>query len=378
MIAIFLITALLIVLYLAYPLWLWACGSLQPEEEIPGPEIQGVSLILLSYNGNQYLERKIEFILDELSGFQSYELIIIDDNSSDGSKEIIEEFRGRRNIKIVLKSERRGIPHSMNLGVALAAYRYIVFCDQRQKLSPRIIRKIVEPLRISSVGAVSSCITQCDKRNKLSIFRKHENLIKSIESKSGCLIGVYGPLYAVRKECYMVIPEHIILDDLFLSLKILRTKHIKLIDDCRIFDDSFSHLYNYRRTRRYLLGLMQILREESLLSNLRNKQLIMLLWHKYLRLLIPPFLVISYLGTGICSISAIGYLPVFVFLTITLLLSFLPPVFTFQFILKNLVRFSLFYFIAIPDILFISIFNRSASLKKQQSGRAFGILKATD
>lgn len=89
----------------------------------------------------------------------------------------------------------------------------------------------------------------------------------------------------------------------------------------------------------------------------------MLLWHKYLRLLIPPFLVISYLGSGICSIFSIGYLPVFVFLTLALLLSLLPAFFTFQFILKNLVRFSFFYFIAIPEIMIRLLFRKKSACK---------------
>lgn len=363
MITIYLLTALLILLYLAYPLWLKACGTVQPEDESPEPDIQNISLVLLSYNGLQYLKEKVDFLLSELSGFQHYDFIIIDDNSTDGSKEFLKQFSNKKNITVILKSEHKGIPHSMNLGVTLATSRYIVFCDQRQKLSSRILHKIVGPLRSPSVGAVSSCISQYDKKNKISFFREHENFMKAIESNCGCLIGVYGPLYAVRKECYPIIPEHIILDDLFLSIKVLRTKQIRLLGDCRIFDDSFSRLYDYQRTRRYLHGLLQILKEESLLNHLNNRQLIMLLWHKYLRLLIPPFLVISYLGSGICSIFSIGYLPVFVFLTLALLLSLLPAFFTFQFILKNLVRFSFFYFIAIPEIMIRLLFRKKSACK---------------
>ena len=112
---IYLITALLIILYLIYPLWLTLYSSSQSEGEIETVEINSVSLILLSYNGQQYLSEKINFLMKELSCFQNHELIIIDDNSTDGSKKILDNFRNIKNIRIVLKDEHKGIPHSMNM-----------------------------------------------------------------------------------------------------------------------------------------------------------------------------------------------------------------------------------------------------------------------
>lgn len=351
MITIFLITGFLILLYLAYPGWLMAITAEKPENEKETGDISSVSLVLLSFNGIDYLKGKVNFLLKELSCFQNYELIIIDDDSTDGSKEYLNSLRVTDQIRIICKPGQKGIPHSMNLGVEKAKYDYIIFCDQRQKLSEHILQRIVEPLKNKNTGAVSGCICHLDKENKCSFIRKHENFIKAKESRAGSLIGVYGPFYAIKKQCYTVIPDYIILDDLYLSIRILRTKQIEIREDCRIIDESFSYLNDYKRTRRYVSGFLQLLKEKTIFSDLNNKQKIMLLWHKYLRLFIPIFLFLSYVNAGIMILEGIGYVILFSFLTALLVISFLPGRFSIQFRMKNLIRINILYFIALFDIL---------------------------
>ena len=90
MIVIFGITALLILLYLSYPLWLllFSTRGLEKGSE----EINSVSLIILSYNGEKYLKKKINFLIREISCFQQYELIIVDNNSTDETKSVVEKY----------------------------------------------------------------------------------------------------------------------------------------------------------------------------------------------------------------------------------------------------------------------------------------------
>jgi poly-beta-1,6-N-acetyl-D-glucosamine synthase len=345
MIAIFIITGLLVLLYLVYPLWLMVAVPRRPDEMDTG-EITGVSLVLLSYNGKEYLKDKVKFLIRELSVFQQYELIIIDDNSTDGSKEELNSFRGNSNIKIVTKTRWKGIPDSMNTAVNLAKYEYIIFCDQRQKLSDNIIQRLVQPLRCKDIGAVSGCISHLDQQNRYSMIRRLENFIKSKESRAGSLIGVYGPLYAIKKACYSAIPDNIILDDLYLSLRILKTRQIRLLKDCRIFDENFSTLNDYKRARKYVSGFLQIMKEKSLVYNLNMKQKIMLAWHKYLRLFVPVFLFLCYVSAGVLAFKGVEYILIFSILTIIGLISFIPGTFRF----KNLVRINILYFIALLDV----------------------------
>ena len=327
-----------------------------PQHETEAEEINSVSVILLSYNGKQYLNEKINFLISELSAFELNELIIIDDHSTDGSAELLDNFRNIENVRVIFKSNHRGIPFSMNLGIATAKYESVIFCDQRQRLSETIIKKIVEPLKYKDVGAVSGCISNMERDNHCSIIRRHENSLKIKESRAGSLIGVYGPFYAIKKQCYTSIPENIILDDLYLSLKILKSKKVVLQDDCQISDECFFDLYDYKRTKRYLAGLLQILNDKSIIKELNLKHLTMLIWHKYLRLLIPISLFLSYITLGLYAIWEIEFQILFSFFTVAIILAVLPFRFFTLVKLRNIIRLNVLYFIALIDLLTTGFF----------------------
>jgi len=350
-IILFSLTTIIILLYMAYPLWLTFAGPEKSRGEKEMEEITGVSVILLSCNGKNYLNEKINFLLRELSCFESHELIIIDDNSRDGSVDLLRTFVQVDHIKVIYNAKQEGIPFSMNLGIVNAKYEYVIFCDQRQKLSDNILKRIVEPLKYHNVGAVSGCISHLDLEQKCSFIRSHENFLKMKESKTGNLIGVYGPFYAIKKQYYFPIPDHIILDDLYLSLKILTSKQIELRKDCQIIDDDFSMLYDYKRIKRYLTGFIQILKDEKIISGLSNNQKIMLIWHKYLRLLIPLLIFLCYLVTGIMAINRIEYLIIFCIFSSIGLLSVLTIRIRCWITPLHLLRMNILYFFGLIDLL---------------------------
>ncbi len=367
MIIIIAITLFLALLYLIYPLWLDWILAVEPISNSESKPINDVSIIYLSYNGSPYLLAKINFLLRELSAFEKFELIIIDDYSTDGSIDFLKKIKTLPHVNVLFNNKHQGIPFSMNSGVSSAKYNYIVFCDQRQELSDGILHRIIRPLESEDVGAVSCCISAMDKERKCSFFRKHENFLKLKESMTGNLMGVYGPLYAIKKECYYPIPPDIILDDLYLSLNILKSKQIRLAEHCEVVDDNFELLYDYDRTKRYLMGLLQILKYHSLINKLNLKQRTMLAWHKYLRLIIPLFIISSFAALGILSFRNNVCLILFCMLTVLLLTSVLPTVCKLQTIIKHFLKISIFYTVAFADIILHQLFFNGSELIKLKS-----------
>jgi glycosyltransferase involved in cell wall biosynthesis len=346
----------LLILYFAYPILLGLFRSKDvPEKTISS--IDAVTLVYLSFNGRKYIEEKVNFLLNELSEFPRYELIIIDDCSTDGSQIVLDKYKNLKDVKIIQKSIHKGIADSMNLAVSQADYDYLVFCDQRQRLSSHIVKNIIEPLKLKNVGAVSGCLSCLDKNMNESIIRKHENFMKSKESEIGCLIGVYGPFYAIKKRSYVTIPEYIILDDLYLSLNILKNSQIKLDRTCIITDDEFTSLYTYQRTKRYLLGFIQILNDRKLICGLTGKHKLMLFWHKYLRLTFPVLFFATYLSLGFMILNGIQYLLSFLAINILILLSVSSSVFNRKLRFISLIRMNVLYFFALMDIALLSNFK---------------------
>ncbi|WP_293302859.1 glycosyltransferase [Pedobacter sp. UBA4863] len=87
-----------------------------------------VSVIMPSYNSERFIRKAIESVLKQT--YKEWELIIIDDYSTDYSRSIIEEFcKIDTRIKLIINSQNMGVAESRNLGMKNARFDYISFLD---------------------------------------------------------------------------------------------------------------------------------------------------------------------------------------------------------------------------------------------------------
>ena len=85
------------------------------------------SIIIPLYNKAAYVKKAIESVLSQT--FTDYELIIVDDGSTDNSSEIVATtLEGRRNC-LLLKQENAGVSVARNNGVAASEGEYLCFLD---------------------------------------------------------------------------------------------------------------------------------------------------------------------------------------------------------------------------------------------------------
>jgi len=85
-----------------------------------------ISIIIISYNSGKFISRAIESVFAQTFG--DFELIIINDGSTDNTKEIISSFEDNR-IKYFENEANRGIVFSRNRGLKLARGNYIGMLD---------------------------------------------------------------------------------------------------------------------------------------------------------------------------------------------------------------------------------------------------------
>lgn len=115
-----------------------------------------VSLIIPTYNRAPLLGRAIRSVLAQ--SFRNFELLIVDDSSSDNSEEVVRSFLDSR-IRYVRHKTNCGAPAARNTGIRLSRGEYIAFLDSDDELLPDKIevqlRKFQEnPARLSNLGVV--------------------------------------------------------------------------------------------------------------------------------------------------------------------------------------------------------------------------------
>lgn len=91
-------------------------------------EYKGLSLILPVYNEVQAIRIVLEKLLTVLDGIEDpVELIVVDDGSTDGTSDILENFSDR--IKILRDSKNRGYGKTLKKGIRHAAYPVVAITD---------------------------------------------------------------------------------------------------------------------------------------------------------------------------------------------------------------------------------------------------------
>lgn len=107
----------------------------QNLEDMATPEI---SVLMCVYNGEAYLRDAIDSVL--LQTFVNFELLIIDDGSTDGSVDLVNSYSDPR-IRLLRNETNLGLVHTRNKGFAEAHGRYIAILDCDDIANPERLAK---------------------------------------------------------------------------------------------------------------------------------------------------------------------------------------------------------------------------------------------
>lgn len=99
-----------------------------------------VSVIVPIYNVEKYLERCLDSILTQ--SFENFELILVDDGSTDLSGAICDEYAEKDSRIIIFHTQNSGVSSARNLGIGAAKGNYIMFCDGDDCVHPQWIETL--------------------------------------------------------------------------------------------------------------------------------------------------------------------------------------------------------------------------------------------
>jgi glycosyltransferase involved in cell wall biosynthesis len=99
-----------------------------------------VTVVIPVYNREKYVRDAIDSILAQT--FTDFELLVIDDGSTDGSQKVVRSY-GDPRIRLVCNERNQGIPKTRNTGIRLARGEYLAFLDSDDQACPERLRKQV-------------------------------------------------------------------------------------------------------------------------------------------------------------------------------------------------------------------------------------------
>ena len=290
--------------YAGYPLLVLVWARLAPRRFARRDDFEPtVSICLAVHDGASYLERKLESLraLDYPPG--KLEILICLDGSSHETSRVAREMAELDpRISVLSNPVRVGKPAALNRLRLAAKGDVLMMTDVRQTLHPGALRAMLRLLSDPSVGCVSGCLVLGGETGA-SAYWRYERLIRGWEARVGGMVGVSGSLYVVRRADLEELPKDVLLDDMFVPLRIaLAKKCIVLCDEAEAYDEACDDEREFSRKVRTLAGNYQLVAMlPSLLVPGRNPVWFQMVSHKLLRLVCPWALAVVFVASALLA-----------------------------------------------------------------------------
>ena len=197
-----------------------------------------ISFIVPCYNYGHFLTDCVESILKLEGGFD-WELLLIDDASTDNTAEVIPSFSDPR-IRVVTHPINLGHARTMNEGLRSARGRFIARIDPDDRYRPGFLTAVMGKFEtFSEVGLVYGDVALIDERGQITAercdaahggcdFRGNE-LVRLLERNFIC-----APAVIARREAWMQaapVPEHLAFNDWYFTVMMARAHEFYYVDE---------------------------------------------------------------------------------------------------------------------------------------------------
>jgi cellulose synthase/poly-beta-1,6-N-acetylglucosamine synthase-like glycosyltransferase len=204
--------------YLIYPLAMLLLGSVRPRPVRRNAREPDVTVLIPAYNEADCIGETVRNKLEQDYPRERLQIIVVSDGSDDGTDAIVQGFADR-GVQLLRREGREGKAAALNEAIRHARGEIVVFSDANSRFAPDGIRRMVENFADPEVGYVTGSLQLAAPDGTAglsgsggSAYIRYENLVRTIETRAGSIIGVNGGVDAIRRDLYVDIPRSLITD----------------------------------------------------------------------------------------------------------------------------------------------------------------------
>jgi cellulose synthase/poly-beta-1,6-N-acetylglucosamine synthase-like glycosyltransferase/peptidoglycan/xylan/chitin deacetylase (PgdA/CDA1 family) len=222
-----------------------------------------VTVVVPAYNEAVVIARTVRSLV--ASDYPSFEVVVVDDGSRDGTAEIVEGL-GLEGVRVV-RQGNAGKAAALNTGMRVSSGEIVVMVDADTLFEPETMRRLVQPLANPAVGAVSGNTKVGNRRTLLGAWQHIEyvmgfNLDRRLYDVLQCMPTIPGAIGAFRREVLDAVggvSGATLAEDTDLTLAIGRTGHrVIYVEHARAWTEAPASLGGLWRQRyRWSFGTMQ-------------------------------------------------------------------------------------------------------------------------
>ena len=211
-------------IYMGYPFAAFIISSLRGKKVRKGRCEPYVTILIAAHNEEGVIGQTLKNKLSLDYPREKLEIIVISDGSTDGTDSIVKGYK-TAGVRLIRQEPRAGKTSGLNLAAPEAAGEVLVFSDANSRYDKNALRKLMENFNDPGVGYATGKMIYTSPDGSTagdgcSAYMRYENLLRSIETNLGSVVGVDGGIDAVRKGLYKSMkPDQ--LPDFVLPLKVV-------------------------------------------------------------------------------------------------------------------------------------------------------------
>ncbi len=184
-----------------------------------------ISVIVPVYNASRYLKQCLDSICSQ--NFKDYEVICVDDGSTDDSVAILSEYAKKNNRITIVSQEHKGVSAARNTALDRAKGSYIAFID-----SDDYVKKNFLSALYSTADDTSADIVACDLAYDKDGRKRANNYISRQTFK------VKEPLFSTYQDKSRFVKSRVISNKLF-SAKLINRNNIRFVEGLKYGEDTY-------------------------------------------------------------------------------------------------------------------------------------------
>jgi cellulose synthase/poly-beta-1,6-N-acetylglucosamine synthase-like glycosyltransferase len=319
--------------YFGYSFLIRFLAQLNPKDINKKEFEPNVTLLIPVYNEERIIREKVQNSLNLDYPKNKLEIVVLSDGSTDNTCQIVKEYFSF-DVKLMEYSLHQGKTSLLNKSVPKTKGEIIIFSDASGMLNDRAIKEIVANFSDIKIGCVCGLYRMVPEEESLAskgykTYLEYDIKMKKSESRFSTILGAHGALYAIRRELFEQIPEHIINDDFYIPMMIVAKGYRAIYEDKAIALDKVRYTLKdeFRRRLRIGIGNWQQTLE---FKNILKPSMWLLAWqlfsHKILRNIMPFFLITAFILSFV--LQGIIYKIFFYAFILLILLALIGGIFT--------------------------------------------------
>jgi cellulose synthase/poly-beta-1,6-N-acetylglucosamine synthase-like glycosyltransferase len=282
--------AVLVYTYAGYPVLLAALRRIRPLHARRDPTwTPTVTACVAAYNAEASLQAKLASLTALDYPADKLDILVYSDGSTDGTDAIVSARSARDpRVQLIRGDGRKGKPTALNAMTERARGEVLLLTDARQPVEPGALRAMLALLADPSVGCVTGNL-RLEGQAGSGVYWRYENWIRRSEARFRSVVGMTGPLSAIRRADLAPLPRSLILDDVWIPMRLrLQGRRILFCEEAVAFDQAFDDEREFGRKVRTLAGNYQIFAlMPALLVPFVNPSWFETWSHKIMRLVCP-------------------------------------------------------------------------------------------